>query len=386
MNKFMRNFFRLSPSLQIYAAFALYAFALGSIFPRMGDLQTGMGISKSALALGLIGTPFGTLISITFAAPLLERIGHRLVLLAGIPLIALFFSIAVHAPSPLILFLLVIPVGFVIGCVEIIVNVEADRTEHALGYRIMNRCHAFWSFGFFASSFFGAWMASVKISTQMHLAIVVPLVLVSVLLTLGQFTPAESRFAEEANTKPSFAIPSMPILALFAVTASAMLLEGASMDWSAIYMRDVFNVGSFLAGFAVAVAAISQATARFFADTFIDRFSPIGVARTLLVVLFLGCLTVFLSMNPIVSLIGFAAIGIGNSAIFPLAISAAAQRQDRPAAVNVASLVQLSFTMFLLGPPLLGFVADHWGIRYSFGIALPFVVLGLLMSKALRKS
>ena len=381
----MRSVIRLSPSLQIYAAFALYAFAMASIFPRMGDLQTGMGVSKSALALGLIGTPFGTLISITFAPPFLERIGHRLVLLAGIPLIALFFAIAVYAPSPLFLFLLLVPVGFVIGCVEVIVNVEADRTEHALGYRIMNRAHAFWSFGFFAASFFGAWLASMNISTQMHLAIVVPLVLVCVLLTLGQFTPAENRLTENTETKPRIALPSMSILALFAITSSAMLLEGASMDWSAIYMRDVFNAGSFLAGFAVATAAISQATARFFADTFIDRFSPIQVARTLLVVLFLGCLTVFLSTNPIVSLIGFAAIGIGNSAIFPLAISAAAQRQDRPAAVNVASLVQLSFTMFLLGPPLLGFVADHLGIRYSFGIALPLVVLGLLMSKALRK-
>ncbi len=386
MNNFMRPFFRLSPSLQIYVAFALYAFAMASIFPRMGDLQTGMGVSKSALALGLIGTPFGTLISITFAPPLLERVGHRLVLLAGIPLIALIFAIAVHAPSPLVLFLLLIPVGFVIGCVEIIVNVEADRTEHALGYRIMNRCHAFWSFGFFAASFFGAWLASINISTQLHLAIVVPLVFASVLLTLGQFNPAEERFAEKTDKKPRFAIPSMPILALFAVTSSAMLLEGASMDWSAIYMRDIFNAGSFLAGFAVAVAAISQATARFFADPFIDRYSPVGVARTLLVLLFLGCLTVFLSTNPIVSLIGFAAIGIGNSAIFPLAISAAAQRQDRPPAINVASLVQLSFTMFLLGPPLLGFVADHLGIRYSFGIALPLVGLGLLMSKSLRKS
>jgi MFS family permease len=382
----MRSFIRLSPSLQIYAAFALYAFAMASIFPRMGDLQTGMGVSKSALALGLIGTPFGTLISITFAPPFLERIGHRLVLLAGIPLIALFFAIAVYAPSPLFLFLLLIPVGFVIGCVEVIVNVEADRTEHALGYRIMNRSHAFWSFGFFAASFFGAWLASMNISTQMHLAIVVPLVLICVLLTLGQFKPAENRFTENTETKPKIALPSMSILALFAITSSAMLLEGASMDWSAIYMRDIFNAGSFLAGFAVATAAISQAAARFFADTFIDRFSPIQVARTLLVVLFMGCLTVFLSTNPIVSLIGFAAIGIGNSAIFPLAISAAAQRQDRPAAVNVASLVQLSFTMFLLGPPLLGFVADHLGIRYSFGIALPLVILGLVMSKALRKA
>ena len=77
-------------------------------------------------------------------------------------------------------------------------------------------------------------------------------------------------------------------------------------------------------------------------------------------------------------MLGFALLGIGTSAIFPLAISAAAQRTDRPAAINVAALSQISFVAFLLGPPLLGFVSDHWGIRSAFGIGIPFIVLSLL--------
>lgn len=64
-------------------------------------------------------------------------------------------------------------------------------------------------------------------------------------------------------------------------------------------------------------------------------------------------------------------------------MSAAAQRTDRPAVINVASLAQTSFVMFSLGPPLLGSVAEAWGIRLSFGIFLPFIVLSFVLAGAL---
>jgi len=75
---------------------------------------------------------------------------------------------------------------------------------------------------------------------------------------------------------------------------------------------------------------------------------------------------------------------VGTSVMFPLAMSAAAQRTDRPAATNVAALAQISFVSFLLGPPLLGFVAEHLGIRWTFGLGLPLVVLSAAVSSILR--
>ena len=76
------------------------------------------------------------------------------------------------------------------------------------------------------------------------------------------------------------------------------------------------------------------------------------------------------STHAYMAMSGFALVGVGTSSLFPLAMSAAAQRTDRSAATNVASLAQLSFIIFLIAPPLLGFIAYTFGIRYSFGIAL----------------
>jgi MFS family permease len=155
------------------------------------------------------------------------------------------------------------------------------------------------------------------------------------------------------------------------------------MDWSAIYMRNVFAAGPFVAGFAVVAFAFCQAGTRFFADRFVEKYSPTVVARVLLALLFVATLMVAVSPWVELSLAGFALMGIGTSAIFPLAMSAAAQRTDRPALINVAALAQTSFVIFLLAPPLLGGIAQTWGIHWSFGIGLPLIVLGFLLARAL---
>jgi len=103
-------------------------------------------------------------------------------------------------------------------------------------------------------------------------------------------------------------------------------------------------------------------------------------------VMAVGVLLVYFSPLPIVSLLGFALLGIGSATVFPLAISAAAQRTDRAGAINVASLTQLSFGAFLLGPPLLGFVAEHWGIRAAFGVAIPLIVLTFFTAPSLGRA
>ncbi len=375
----------LSPIHRVFAGFACYSFAMGNIFPRLADVQSGMGVTTAALGLGLIGAPVGTLISFTFASPYLDKIGYGRLLPWALPLLAALYALAVQAPSPLILFLMLLPVGVVIGCVEIMLNAEADRTEFMVGRRIMNRSHAFWSIGFFSAGLFGAQIASFGISPQLHLALVVPIVGLGSYLALHDYAPSPPRGAEADHKAPLIVAPTWPILVLVVVTIPAMVLEGASMDWSAIYMRDSFGSDKFWQGIAVASFAVLQGLMRFYADGVVERFSPAALARVLFVALGLGCITVVLSPWPILSLIGFAAMGLGTSAIFPLAMSAAAQRNDRPSALNIAALAQFSFMIFLIAPPILGFIAHGWGIRSAYGIALPFVLISLVTAGALGK-
>src|SRR5690606_19033197 len=145
-----------------------------------------------------------------------------------------------------------------------------------------------------------------------------------------------------------------------------------------IYMRESFDVSPFVNGMGLAFAAGFQAITRYLADPVVDRFGPVKVARVLLSLLGLGTLIVVFAPHPALALAGFALIGIGSSSIFPLAMSAAAQRKDRRAAANVAALAQLSFVVFLMAPPLLGMVAELLGIRAAFALGLPLVACAFL--------
>ena len=374
---------QMQPRARVFAAFFLYAFSMGGIFPRLGDLQRAMGIAEGALGLALIGTAVGTLVSLTFGARVLEHVGYRRALLSLIPALALLYAVAARAGHPLLLFVALLPAGLCVGAIEIIVNLEADRVEHQSGRRIMNRAHAFWSFGFFGAGLLGAGLSQLGVTAQAQLALMVPVVAVGTALLLGRYQAAPHRSGASRATATRLARPTLAIMLLVAVTLSALVMEGAGAEWSAIYMRDVFAAPPFVAGSAVALGALAQAVARYFADAFVERHNPVRVARVLLSTLGTGALLVFAAPAPWVALLGFGVMGMGSSAIFPLAMSAAAQRTDRPAASNVAALAQTSFVAFLLGPPLLGFVAEHWGIRWSFGLGLPLVGLSLLAAAAL---
>lgn len=371
---------RLPAHHRVFAAFFLYAFSMGGFYPRLPDIQQHMGLTEGTLGLALIGVASGTLVSLTFMAPILAQWGARKTLLCLLPCIALAYAGVAHATSPWVMFTVLFLAGLCIGCLETLVNLEADRVEHQIGRRIMNRSHAFWSFGFFSAGAFSALMSEWQWSPQRQLGLTVPLVVLASVLLLGRFEAAPARQSDAPNTQapPRWARPSAGILLLVASCASALLLEGAGIDWSAIYMRDVFQSNASTSALAVSVVALAQACMRFMADRLVERWTPVPVARSLLTLLLCGAAVVFVAPHPLLAMLGFALIGVGSSAIFPLAMSAAAQRTDRPAAVNVAALAQTGFVIFLLAPPVLGQVAEHLGIRWAFGVCLPLVALGLL--------
>ncbi len=366
--------FNLSPQSRVYAAFFLYALVLGGIFTRLGEIQHAMGIGEGALGAALMGTAVGAQISLMFAGVVLKKIGHRAGLLIFIPALGIAQTLATLSPSPQVLFILLLLSGLNLGTLEVIVNLEADRVEHKIGRRIMSRSHAFWSFRFFGAGLLGAFARHMDFNPSLHLGLITAITTLFVIGVFKDFEPAPER-NKNAGPPPMIARPTWGIMVLVLFTLSSMLLEGAGIDWSVIYMRDVFASGAIISTLAFTLGALSQGIVRFFADGFVDRYGPVSVAKTMIILLGVGAVFVSLAQNVPMALFGFALIGAGSSSLFPLAMSAAAQRTDRAAAINVAALAQISFITFLVAPPILGLVAEQFGIRFSFAIGLPLVVL-----------
>ena len=375
---------KIYSSLYVYLFFFLYSFTFGMIFPRIGDLQIQMGIGESYLGLALSGLPIGVQIALLFADKILSLFNFRIAVSMSITILGFFLFLASFSNEPWSFFIFLLFAGFAVGIVEVAVNIEADRVEFKIRKKIMNRSHSFWSLGFFSAGLLGAIFSQLNVTPTLHFLFCFVLALLLVFHFTKKYEVAPTR--PTLNEKPSlFVIPSNKIMALVFFTLSAMLIEGAGIDWSVIFMRDIFNTPPFINGMALFLGAAGQFIVRFNADNVVERFGSKKVAKLSISVMFIGLIFVSFSNFPYLVLFGFFLMGGGTAVLFPLAVSAAAQFSDKTAAANVASLAQISFIVFLIGPPFLGYIAETYGIRISFMICFPLLFLSWVFISSIDK-
>jgi MFS family permease len=220
----------------VYFSFFIYSFCFGAFFPRLGDLQLKMGIGEAVLGLALVGLPLGVQISLLLADQILETIGFRIAMCLGVPALGMSLVLSALAVNPTWFFCALAVGGFAVGIVEVAVNLEADRAEYHVNKKIMNRSHSFWSLGFFVAGLAGAIASQIEISPLIHFSTTF---LGCSILTISFFLSYEP-FALRPNVSKKSSIfvrPTKSILALVVFTLSAMLIEGAGIDWSIIFMR-----------------------------------------------------------------------------------------------------------------------------------------------------
>jgi MFS family permease len=376
----------IKPHYRVFSVFFLFAFAQGAMLGRLPDIQRDLGLNAGNLGLTLIGAAIGSLISLSIGARWVEQMGARTTAIVTLFGTAFCFALVAWLPNAWLVFATLMVGGFLAGLLEINLNVQADRIEAYTGRRVMNRAHGMWSLGFFVTALLAAGARQIQMSVELHTGITFLIVIVAGFVMLREMTDApprpESVVHEEGSHR--IALPTLGLLPLCFIGMVAFLIEGTGIDWSVIYMRDVFDIPPFVAGLSLTAFTGVMAIGRLFADPVVERYGPRAVATAMLALAAAGSLLIGFALHPYVSILGFALIGIGCSGVYPLAVSAAAQRTDRPQAVNVAAMAQISFVTFFLGPPLLGFVADHFGIRLSYLFVLPLIVAGLLMSGSLE--
>lgn len=373
----------MKPHQRIFGIQFVFALSIGALLARLPDLQRSFELTEGELGLLLVGMSLGALFGLTVSVPIIERLGPRMTAFISVFGASFCYATIPWMPTALLAAPLFFFAGVLSGGLEVSLNVEADRHEALLGRRIMSRAHGMWSLGIFVTALIAAGARQAEVSPEAHLfAMSVFVVAVGCMIFSGIERTAKLN-PESFDETHHVAFPTIALLPLCLIGAAPLLAEGASIDWSAIYMRDVFAVEPFVGGLSVTIFSLLMAIARLTMDPVVDKFRPHIVASTLLSIAIIGIVLVAAAPHPYIALIGFALAGVGCSSIFPLAISAAARRTDRPASVNVAALGQTTFVVFFAGPPLLGFVAEEFGIRFSYWAVLPLLIVALLATKSL---
>ncbi|MDV3252579.1 MFS transporter [Devosia sp. BK] len=368
---------------RIVALFFTHALAAGAIHTRIPDLQEAMNISEGQLGLVLMGQPLGGLAMFLFSSAIIERFGPRRTILAVLPIVIITAALSTVLLTPFALFTLLAINGTGFSLSNIAMNVEADRVEAGTDQRVMNTCHGAWSVGFLFTSLLGAALRGLGVSPEIHLWSMVPLLLALLLFVVVPMVPMPPR-AYTGEKAKKLALPTLATLGLVAFGLGAGLTEGASRAWSIIYLRDSFDVPAFVESLALPALLVAMAAGRLVADRFIDRFGPVGVARTLSSVAIAGMALTVLAPNAYIALFGFLAVGIGICVLYPLMLSAAARLGDRPASQNVAATTLIFQLVNLGAPALIGAVAQGVGVRLAFAMLIPLLILTFAMAGRLQ--
>jgi MFS family permease len=364
----------------IMALYFFYSLSLSNWLIRIPDVQHRLGLEPAALSICLLGVPIGLVCSMAFSGIVVDRMGPRNAIRYGILFLMIPLLLPGFAWTPTVLFVALVLVGLGMGPLEVALNVTADRIGTAIGRTVMSRCHGFWSLGLMAGGATGTFAATIGLDPGPHLAIaLVAIIIIAELLAsrLPRLDPAPAD--PDAPKAPIFVLPPKSIVALCLFAFGMLLVEGAITDWSAIYLRDVFGAVPPVTGFAFTAFGFLMAAGRLAGDFLSMRFGPVAMARVCCTIGVAGILAMVLAPTPTLVIIGAAAAGFGVSIVFPLAVTAAASR-DGSSAVNVAALSLLSFSGFLVGPPMIGFVTEFFGLR--IGLATLLLAAGMSLALA----
>jgi MFS family permease len=374
-----------NPIFQVMGIFFIQPVVLGVWLALIPKVQSGLNLDTSQLALGLMGTPAGMLMTLPFAGKMANTFGIRKILYIGFPVY--FFSITLigQAGGLYSLFLVLFLVGVCGSLLTLALNVHASRVEKHTRRVIMNRCHGFWSLGIMAGSFLGSVLES---ESTVWLILIIcasasfPLAL---LLCLG--LPSYEN-VNSAEMSPALVITQFPaiLIGICFFTFGISMTEGAMANWASVYVKEMLGSEAQGTGYGFGLFAAFVAFGRFFGDSLKIKLGTIKVARIFVTISILGLICLVIANDLWLALAGFALIGLGVSVGFPLAVTAAASIDDKREASYVAFLSLIALIGFLIGPPIIGFLANTTSIKTGLTILFPGLLLSLFLSSKLRSS
>lgn len=359
--------------IAVGTVFFLPGLIFASWASRIATIQQTLNLSDTALGAILFCIPVGLIISLPVAGWLISRIGSRMLVLLGI----LAYSIALvglgAAPSIPVLMASMVAFGFASNSVNIAVNTQAVATEKIYNKPIMASFHGLWSLAGFAGAGIGTYMIGKSVAPFNHFLGMAIIVIVTLIITyrylLNDKGPAEAQ--------QGFVLPDRPLVKLGIIAFCSLICEGAMFDWSVIYFKKVLNAHNGWMGAGYTVFMCTMAMGRFIADWFAHRF---GLKQTLQVsglLTAVGLLIAVIFPQIPTAMLGFLLVGFGVSSVVPMVYSVAGRSKTMSPGMALAAVSTIGFVGFLVGPPVIGFIAGAFNLRVSFVL---IAVMGLCVT------
>ncbi|MEV8534109.1 MFS transporter [Streptomyces sp. NPDC051211] len=366
--------------IAIAAVFCAHGAVTGSFATRIPWIQENAGLGAGTLGLALAFPAVGAALAMPLAGRINHRFGARAALRGLLAMWTLSLVLPSLAPNLPVLCAALLVYGATSGMSDVAMNALGVETENRLGRSIMSSLHGMWSAGALLGSAAGTVAAHAGADARLH-HLVAALALTAAGLAVRGVLDLRSGHGEEAP--PHFALPPKSALLIGAIGFAAVFAEGASLDWSAVYLRDVLHTDAGLAAASTTAFALTMTVARLAGDRVVDRFGAVRTVRAGGLLATAGGLLVVLVRQPAGALAGFGLIGLGVAVVVPLAFAAAARSGPAPAQA-IAGVATITYTSGLIAPSAIGAVADASSLVVSFGL-VTLLAFGLVVGAAVLR-
>jgi predicted MFS family arabinose efflux permease len=380
--------------------FATNGFLLASWVARLPATRDRLGAGTAELGLALLAPGFGSLLSMPFSGSWCRRLGSRAVVAGTTAASAVGLVVLAVVPSMAALGVVLFIWGSCYGSWDVAMNVHGSAVEQRAGREWMPRYHACWSVGGIAGAGCGALAAQAGLSPLPHFAAVAVACVALVAVGLRSFVEDRDPAAAAAPRRPGRGKRGRPpttrrgrgerarvlttrLLLVGAVTVCATTIEGAAADWLALLLADERGASDSLAAAGYAVFAVAMAAGRFSGTAVAERLGRDGAVRAAGLVSFAGILLTVLGPGLASAYLGAAMWALGVCLVFPAAVSAGGEAPDRPADA-IAAVTTIGYGGFLIGPPLIGVLAERVGLARALLVLLVLAVGIAVLAPAVR--
>lgn len=378
---------KLSYLRRIRWAVAAFYFGMGLCFAtwasRIPDIKMALDLSAADLGTILFALPVGQLAMMPFSGKLVTRFGSHRVGVFSLIMYAISLSNLGLATSPWQLALGLFLFGIFGNMNSISINTQGVYAEKLYQKTIMASFHGVWSFAGFTGALIGLGMLSFELSPFYHF-LIVGLIVVTLCAFNYRFLIKAKKTPVTVERKKLFTKPDSALIWLGIIGFGCMASEGIMFDWSGIYFKDVVNAPGPLIILGYTSFMIMMATGRFLGDGLIVRFGRKKVIQISGLLISTGLFTAVAFPYLIPSTIGFMLVGLGVSSIVPTIYSLAGKNTSVPPGEALTIVTSVSFLGFLMGPPVIGYIAELMGLRFSFAFIGIFGILIALMVSRIK--
>ncbi|MFF8644811.1 MFS transporter [Streptomyces sp. NPDC015345] len=351
--------------IAVAAVFCVHGAVTGSFATRVPWIQEHASVSAGMLGLALAFPAIGASVAMPLASRISHRFGARNALRGLLAMWTLSLILPSLAPNLLTLCLALFVYGATSGVSDVAMNALGVETETRMRKSIMSGLHGMWSVGALIGSAAGTVAAHLGSDARLHHALAA-----AALTALGLAAcqgVLDLQATPEEEVPPRFSLPPKSALLIGAVGFCAVFAEGASLDWSAVYLRDVLDSSAGVAAASTTGFTLTMAVARLAGDAVVNRFGAVRTVRVGGVLAALGGLLVVLASHPVMAMGGFALLGLGIAVVVPLAFAAAGRSGPNPSQA-IAGVATITYTSGLIAPSAIGTLADVTSLVTSFGL------------------